>query len=158
VNEVSTNVEVICKKCGSEKTVKSGVVGGRQRFRCKGCGCNFRLGDNRTDEKIAAKKALCILWYAMGKGSYRMMGRILNVDHSLVYRWIRDFGKSLAEPKVSQDIKEIEFDEVWHFVGCKKTSFGFLKQLIVLHEERLPGFLAGAILQHLDVSTKKLDI
>ena len=47
---------MVCKKCGSENIVKSGIVGGRQRFRCKGCGCNFRLGDNRTDEKIAAKK------------------------------------------------------------------------------------------------------
>jgi len=155
---MGSNVGISCKKCGSEKTVKSGVVRGRQRFRCKGCGCNFRLGDNRSDEKIAAKKALCILWYAMGKGSYRMMGRILSVDHSLVYRWIRDFGKSLAQPKIPQDIKEIEFDEVWHFVGLKKTSCGCLKQLIALHEERLPGFLVGAIQKHLGGSTKKLNI
>jgi len=155
---MGSNVGVSCKKCGSEKTVKSGVVGGRQRFRCKGCGCNFRLGDNRSDEKIAAKKALCILWYAMGKGSYRMMGRILSVDHSLVYRWIRDFGKSLAQPKIPQDIKETEFDEVAAFVGLKKTSYGFLKQLIALHEERLPGFLADEIQKHLDGSTKKLNI
>jgi len=82
----------------------------------------------------------------------------LSVDHSLVYRWIRDFGKSLAEPKVPQDIKEIEFDEVWHFVGLKKTSCGFLKQLIVLHEERLPRCLADAIQKHLGGSTKELNI
>ena len=154
---MSGNFELVCKKCGSEKVVRSGVVGGRQRFRCKGCGCNFRLGDNRTDEKIAAKKALCILWYAMGKGSYRMMGRILDVDHSLVYRWVRDFGKSLAEPKVASDILGLEFDEVWHFVGLKKTSFGCLKQLIVEQEKLLPGSLAGAIQQRLGGSIKKLN-
>ena len=146
---------MVCKKCGSENIVKSGIVGGRQRFRCKGCGCNFRLGDNRTDEKIAAKKALCILWYAMGKGSYRMIGRILNVKHSLVYRWIRDFGAGLPEPKVPLDVKEIEFDEIWHFVGLKKTNFGCLKQLIGVHEKQLPGFLADAIQQHLGDSTTK---
>lgn len=44
-----------CKRCGSENVVKSGIVGNRQRFRCKECGCIFRLGDNRTDGKIAAK-------------------------------------------------------------------------------------------------------
>ena len=128
-------------------------------FVAKGAGCNFRIGDNRTDEKIAAKKALCILWYAMGKGSYRMMGRILNVDHSLVYRWIRDFGAGLPEPKVSIDVKEIEFDEVWHyFVGLKKTSFGCLKQLIAVHEKQLPGSLVDAILQRLDGSMTKSSI
>ena len=155
---MSGNFEIVCKKCGSEKVVRSGIVGGRQRFCCKGCGCNFRLGDNRTDEKIAAKKALCILWYAMGKGSYRMIGRILGLDHSLVYRWIRDFGAGLAEPKVPNDVVEMEFDEVWHFVGLKKTSYGYLKQLIAAHKELLPGFLAGAILQRLDGSMIKSNI
>ena len=74
---------VACKKCGSENIVKSGVVGGKQRFRCKNCGCNFRTGDNRTNEKIAAKKALCILLYAMGKGSFRMLGKIFQIKHTL---------------------------------------------------------------------------
>lgn len=149
---------VVCKKCGSEKIVKSGVVKDRQRFRCKNCGCNFRLGDNRTNEKIAAKKALCILLYAMGKGSFRMLGKILKIKHTLVYRWIRDFGKSLPQPKVPNDIKEIEFDEVWHFVGSKKTGFGSLKQLIEVHVELLPGSWADEILQRLDDSIKKLSI
>ena len=147
---------IACKKCNSEKIVKSGIINNKQRFRCKNCGYNFRLGDKRTNEKIAAKKALCILLYAMGKGSFRMIGKILNIKHTLVYRWIRDFGKSLPEPKVPNDIKEIEFDEVWHFVGSKKTSFGSLKQLIAVHEELLPGSWADEILQHLNGSTKKL--
>jgi hypothetical protein len=84
-----------------------------------------------------------------------MIGRILNVKHSLVYRWIRDFGTELPEPKISGNIKEIEFDEIWHFVGLKKTSFECLKQLIVVHEKQLPESLVNAILQHLDDSTTK---
>ncbi|MCL2287996.1 MAG: hypothetical protein FWC33_02270 [Candidatus Bathyarchaeota archaeon] len=47
---------VSCKKCDSEKTVKSGIVGGRQRFRCKKCGYYFRFGDNRTCDEVIAKK------------------------------------------------------------------------------------------------------
>ena len=39
-----------CKKCGSGRAVKNGVVGGRQRYRCKECGCNHRVGDRRTDD------------------------------------------------------------------------------------------------------------
>ena len=103
----------ICKKCGSERSVRSGIVAGKQRYQCKECGCTFREGDNRTNDKIAAKKALCVLLYAMAKGSYRMMGRILRIDHTLVYRWIRAFGESLAEPDVPGEITEMEFDEMW---------------------------------------------
>ncbi|MCL2703336.1 MAG: IS1 family transposase [Defluviitaleaceae bacterium] len=109
-----------CKKCNSERTKKNGIVSNKQRFKCKYCGCNFRLGDNRTNDKVAAKKALCILLYVMAKGSYRMLGRILKIDHTLVYRWIRAFGESLPEPEVSGEIKEIEFDEMWHFLISKK--------------------------------------
>ena len=58
-----------CKKCGSERAVKSGVVAGKQRYCCKGCGCNFRGGDGRTSGGVAAKKALLLPFYALGKGS-----------------------------------------------------------------------------------------
>jgi transposase len=100
-----------CKNCGSECIVKNGIVANKQRYKCKNCGCNFRLGDNRTNDKIAAKKAMCVLLYAMAKGSYRMLGRILKTDRTLVYRWIRAFGESLPEPEVSGEITQIEFDE-----------------------------------------------
>jgi transposase len=138
----------ICKKCGSERAVKSGIVSGKQRYHCKDCGCNFREGDDRTNHKVAAKKALCILLYAMAKGSYRMMGRILKIDHTLVYRWVRAFGESLPEPKVSGEIKQIEFDEMWHFIKSKKTNFGSSKPLIVAQGELWAGCSAVVMLQH----------
>jgi transposase len=144
-----------CKECGSERSVKSGVVAGKQRYHCKDCGCNFREGDNRTNDKIIAKKALCILLYAMAKGSFRMLGRILRIDHTLVYRWIREFGESLTEPEVSGEIKEMEFDEMWHFIGSKKESFGSLRPLTVAQGELWPGCSVVVILQPSVVCTKK---
>ena len=111
-----------CKKCSSEQFVKNGIVAEKQRYECKNCNATFREGDNRTNNKIIAKKALCILLYAMAKGSFRMLGRILNTNHTMVYRWIRQFGESLPEPTVGEDIKEMEFDEMWHFIGKKKES------------------------------------
>jgi transposase len=144
-----------CKSCGSERTIKSGVLGGKQRYQCKECGCNFREGDNRTNEKTAAKKALCVLLYAMAKGSFRMMGRILGIDHTLVYRWVRSFGESIPEPEVPGDITEMEFDEMWHFVGSKKTSFGSSRPLTVVQGEPWPGCLAIVILRHSSASTTR---
>ena len=137
-----------CKKCGAKQVVKSGIVAGKQRYKCKECGCNFREGDARTNEKSAAKKALCLLLYALAKGSFRMIGKILNTDHTLVYRWIRAFGESLPEPDVSGEIRRMEFDEMWHFIGSKKESVGSSKRLTVAHGELWPGFSAVVIPQH----------
>ena len=86
-----------CKRCSGQQVVKNGIVAGKQRYKCKDCKYNFREGDERTNDKIIAKKALCVLLYAMAKGSFRMLGRILHTDHTLVYRWIRQFGDSLSE-------------------------------------------------------------
>jgi len=145
----------MCKKCGAREAVKSGIVAGKQRYKCKKCGCHFREGDQRTNEKVAAKKALCILLYAMAKGSFRMMGRILGVDHALAYRWVRAFGESLPEPEVPGDIQQIEFDEMWHFLVSKKESFGLSKPLTVAQGELWPGCSAVVILQHSGGSTTK---
>jgi len=144
-----------CKRCESEKTVKNGIVSGRQRYRCNECSYNFREGDNRTNEKIVAKRALCILLYSLAKASYRMMGRILGVDHVQVYRWIQEFAETLPEPEVPNDIMHMEFDEMWHFVGSKKTEFGLSKPLTVAEGELWLGCSAIVILKHSDDSTKK---
>ena len=145
----------MCKNCASELAVKNGIVSGKQRYRCKECGCNFRIGDKRTNDKIAAQKAMCILLYAMAKGSFRMMGRMFKKNHSLIYRWIRAFGETLPEPKVPGEIKEVEFDELWHFIVSKKTSFGSSKPLTVVQGEPWPGCSAVVILQPSEDSTTK---
>jgi len=67
---------IACKKCHSSKYIKSGIVANKQRDKCKDCNATFREGDHRTNEKIIAKKALCILHYTMAKGSFRMLGKI----------------------------------------------------------------------------------
>ena len=74
-----------CKRCRSQKFIKSGIVAGKQRYRCKHCNHYFREGDARTNDRIVAQKALCILLYSMAKGSFRMFGRLLNVHYTQVY-------------------------------------------------------------------------
>jgi hypothetical protein len=54
----------------------------------------------------------------------RMLGRLVGSPHTLVYRWIREFGETLPEPVVSGNITEMEFDEMWHFIGQKKETLG----------------------------------
>lgn len=84
----------VCKNCSSTHIVKNGFVRKKQRYRCKECGFNFVEGDGRTSDAIAAKKAMLILLYSMGKISFNMLGKIFHMWPSQVYRWIVKEGKN----------------------------------------------------------------
>ena len=137
-----------CKNCKSNDTVKNGMARGKQRFKCRSCGYNFVVGDGRTNERIVAKKAMCVILYSLGKGSYNMLAHIFDTWPSLVYRWIAEAGAKMPEQEVSGNVEHMEFDEMWHFVGSKKTGFGSSKPLTVAHGELWPGCSAVVILQH----------
>ena len=58
-----------------------------------------------------------------------------------VLKWIRAEAATLQVPEVSGAIREMEFDEMWHFIGSKKTKNGSSKRWIVLQGE--PGRLGA---------------
>lgn len=149
--------KLCCKKCSSVSFVRSGKVGGKQRYRCKMCGCNFTEGDGRTKTSTSIKKALAILLYATGRTSFRRIAKLLDVDHSLVYRWIRDAAESLPEPAILGDLSEVEFDEMWHFVKFKKTNSGLSKRWTVVQGEPLHGLQVVVMLRHSKDCTKNLN-
>ena len=138
---------VECKNCGSDECVCNGLARGKQRFLCKKCNYNFVLGDDRTNDKIKAKKAMCVLLYSLGKGTFNMLAKIFDTWPSLAYRWILEAGLNIPESEVEGSIMEMEFDEMYHFVGSKKTNFGSSKRLIVAHGKPWPGCSAVVILQ-----------
>src|SRR5262249_30735790 len=148
---------VLCKRCHAGDTVKHGMVRKKQRYRCKGCGYNFVCGDGRVKESVGVKKALAVILYSMGKASFGMLGKIFGHSRSLMYRWIVEEAEKLPEPVVPDGIKEMEFDEMWHFIGSKKTNSGFSRRWIVAHGELLPGLQAVVMLQPLTSSTRKSD-
>ena len=53
-----------CKRCGSEEQVKNGLMRGKQRSLCKGCGLNFT--DTPARGKPLALKAAAVLLYVSG--------------------------------------------------------------------------------------------
>jgi len=143
---------LVCKRCNSDTVVKNGLVRSTQRYRCKACNYNFIPLDKRIKENLKAKKALALLLYGLGKGSYSMLGKIFGVNRSLIYRWIKQAAAKLPYPAISNHIKEIEFDEMWHFVDRKKTKDGSSKPWTELQEEQLAGLLASEIVQRLSGS------
>ena len=117
-------MSIQCKKCKSSTYVKNGIVREEQRYKCKTCGCNFIGVDRRRREKNIPLKALCVLIYSLGKGTYRFLGELCGVAHTTVYRWIRKEATNLPEPTIPLDIQDIEIDEMWHFLHQKKTKNG----------------------------------
>jgi len=51
-----------------------------------------------------------------------MLRKIFDRPRSLIYRWIKQSGLCTKEPPVPGAIQEMEFDEMWHFVGSKKQA------------------------------------
>ena len=62
-----------CKRCGSERQVKNGLMRGQQRYLCKDCGLNFT--DTPPRGKPLALKAAAVLLYVSG-----LSMKIVNTD------------------------------------------------------------------------------
>ena len=121
--------KIVCKKCRSSKIVKNGFVRERQRYKCKQCKYNFVFGDKRI--KISKTKlALIMLFYGHGRASMRFLAKVCKVSPQCIMTWIRNESRKLEEPGISDNIKDIELDEMWHFYDSKKNRFGFGKPLI----------------------------
>jgi transposase-like protein len=137
-------MEPSCKRCGSDAFVKNGIVRGLQRYRCRNCGYNFTISPKRG--RSPATKALAVLLYSLGKASFRWLGKLLRVSDVSVYRWVRQVAEELPEPQVREEIREMELDELWHFLEAKKTSVGFGKPMIVMHGVVSPGWWVAVIM------------
>jgi hypothetical protein len=51
-----------------------------------------------------------------------MLAHIFDTWPSLIYRWIVEAGVKLPELEICGEIREMKFDEMWHFVGSKKRA------------------------------------
>ena len=144
-----------CKQCDGKDFVKNGCVRGVQRYRCKSCGLNFVMGDKRVKEDTAIKRAFAVILYSLGKSSYGFIAKLFGVTRPAVQKWLKREADLLSEPVIPATIEEMEFDEMWHFIGSKKTNCGSSRPWIVLHGELSPGFSAVVMLKPSSGSTTK---
>jgi hypothetical protein len=123
------------------KSVKSGIIKGRQRYRCKDCGCNYTVELKSTGKsKLIKKQALHL--YLEGLG-FRSTGRFLGVSNVSVLNWIRSFGKEVQElNSESQEIEMVEADEMHSYIGSKKTTVGYGLLLIDMGKDSSISLLA----------------
>ena len=58
-----------------------------------------------------------------GQGaSFRFLAKLFAVSPATTYQWVRQTAETLAEPVVSTGVKEIEIDQMWHFLHSKKQK------------------------------------
>jgi len=116
-----------CPKCHSEACVKDGIINGRQRYRCKGCGYRHTVAERGAG---AAVRRQALQLYLEGMG-FRAIGRFLEVSHVAVYYWIKSFGKAVESVRnTATEVKVVEMDELHSYVGHKKTTAGSGRLLI----------------------------
>lgn len=78
-----------CPNCESLKTIKSGVIKERQRYRCKQCGYHFTV--NKKGKQIDTYYVVKALQLYLEGISYREIERILGVSHVSVMNWVKKY-------------------------------------------------------------------
>ena len=127
-----------CPKCQSIEVVKNGKVQRKQRYKCKSCSLQFTRLTPRG--RPAQEKAMAVTLYTLGL-SIRAIARLIGVSPTAVLKWIKTFAKTHYEKPAPGDAIIVELDEMWHYLGSKKTSYGSGKLIV----EKLESLLTGNV-------------
>jgi len=65
-----------CQECQTDTIVKNGIVPEKQCYKCKSCGGNFIIGDYGTNPATELKRQTGVLFYSLGKASFRIVEAI----------------------------------------------------------------------------------
>ena len=126
-------MEVCCKRCGSARHVKNGLMRGKQRYLCKECGLAFT--DTPARGKPLALKAAAVLLYVSGLSMNRT-AKLLGVSTPTIQAWLEQFAAAYAQkPEPEGRAVVIELDEMWHYVKKSQSRSGSGKLGIVLQAD-----------------------
>lgn len=112
-----------CRDCRNRgEQIKSGLNrSGTQRFMCRGCG-KTRTPEPKSRGYSKDVREKAVRMYVEGN-NFRRIGRLLNVNHQSVVNWVNEYhGKIKGMTVLPEQSQSIEMDELWSFVGEKKTE------------------------------------
>ena len=126
--------ELHCPRCAGSHVAKNGLSRhGHQRYLCCDCKATFGEVDRRRVDE--AKKQQALRHYAEGVG-LRATERLVGVSHNSVMNWVRQEVAGQALKRIdAADVRIIEADELWSYVGEKKARSGCGGLLIALPAE-----------------------
>jgi transposase-like protein len=111
-----------CPSCqANKKQCKVGFnQSGSQKYRCYECGKNYTPEPNLNGYP-PEKRLKAIKLYLEGN-SFRSIERLLKVNHQSVANWVKAYSEKLPKAKVPEKPRVAELDELFTFIGKKKTK------------------------------------
>ena len=111
-----------CPHC--ERTERQNKVGrtgaGSQRYCCMFCQRKYTPHPKPRGYHQAMRQRANQM-YVDGM-NYRRIARHLNVSHQTVYEWVKKYSEKLPPPPQPEKVDTAELDEVFSFIGNKKTE------------------------------------
>lgn len=111
-----------CPHCqNTENQVKAGRTrAGSQRYKCNDCQRIYTPHPKQAGYPDEMRQQAVKL-YVDGM-NLRRIGRHLGVDHKTVSYWLKAHAARMEDAPVPDDVNNAELDELFTFVGEKKTS------------------------------------
>ena len=102
--------KIKCPKCGRAERTKNGFHRGKQRYKCKNCGCNYTGGAKGYPEHVKQK---AIKYYLEGNG-FRRIERLMHVSHVSVINWVKKAAEGIRKSRKFKQKKTniFELDEM----------------------------------------------
>ena len=114
-----------CPKCSGLERVKNGFMCGKQRYKCKTCGCNFSKSTKQGYPLQIKKKAL--QYYLEGMG-FRRIERLLCVSHVSVMNWVKQASNQIRQEREKfykeRNIDILELDELCTYIKKNNINIG----------------------------------
>ena len=112
-----------CPHCGNSlQQYKNGKTqAGSQRYRCYGCQHSYTPQKKQQGYSGQIRRK-AIQQYVDG-ANLRRIGRQLGLHHQTVANWVKEYAEKLPEAPIPKEVKTAEMDEIFTFIGEKKTEF-----------------------------------
>jgi|ERR1051326_6147706 transposase-like protein len=112
-----------CPNCKATKQqVKNGLnPSGSQKYRCNACKTIY-TPEPKLNGYPQEIRLLAIRMYVEGN-SYNAIARILKVNPQSVVNWVKAYTAKLPAAPVPHRPRTAELDELYTFIGKKKTTF-----------------------------------
>jgi transposase-like protein len=112
-----------CPNCRATKhRVKNGLnPSGSQKYRCNECKTIY-TPEPKLNGYPPETRLLAIRMYVEGN-SYHAIGRILKVNPQSVVNWVKQYTTKLPAAPLPDKLRTAELDELYTFIGKKKTKF-----------------------------------
>ena len=119
-----------CSHCQTDTLIKAGLNrSGSQRYQCKVCKHYVTL-EPKPNGYAEATRRQALQLYLEGNG-LRRIGRILQTAHQTIANWVNAAHAQMSElAPQPRECAVIELDELFTFVGQKKTKFTWPLQWI----------------------------